>query len=131
MEIAGRRGELIEKAVVERQAGFLLVAMRQRCMSAPSAWTRRLLNVSDARVMTERLKDMMASVLEDLSNLPEKVTDPDWVTEDESGNVALLTEDDGGNGDGDRVKKLLANHPETGFERSRDATTVGTKSDQR
>jgi hypothetical protein len=32
MLIADRRGELIEKAVVERQAGFLLVAMRQRAM---------------------------------------------------------------------------------------------------
>ena len=56
MEIAARRGELIEKAVVERQAAFLLTAMRQRCMSAPSAWSRRLLNLSDPRVMTEQLR---------------------------------------------------------------------------
>ena len=62
MEIAVPRGELIEKAVVERQAAFLLTAMRQRCMSAPSAWSRRLLGINDARVMTEHLRDMMASV---------------------------------------------------------------------
>ena len=48
MQLASKRGELIEKAVVERQAAFLLVAMRQRCLSAPAAWARRLLNVSDA-----------------------------------------------------------------------------------
>jgi hypothetical protein len=67
MEIAIRRGQLIEKAVVERQAAFLLTAMRQRCMSAPVAWARRLLSVNDARVMVDRLREMMASVLEDLA----------------------------------------------------------------
>ena len=84
MEIAVRRGELIEKALVERQAAFLLTALRARCMSAPSAWSRRLLNISDAREMTERLRDMMASVLEDLSNLPEKVTKPDWIGDEDA-----------------------------------------------
>jgi hypothetical protein len=52
-------------------------------MSAPSAWSRRLLDIDDARVMTERLKDMMTSVLEDLADLPQKVTDADWVGEDD------------------------------------------------
>jgi len=89
MEIAVRRGELIEKALVERQAAFLLTALRARCMSAPSAWSRRLLNISDAREMTERLRDMMASVLEDLSNLPEKVTKPDWIGDEGRGAFAL------------------------------------------
>jgi hypothetical protein len=74
MQITIERGELIEKELVLQQAGFLLVAMRQRCMSAPSAWARRLLNIGDAREMTERLKDMMTAVLEDLADLPERVT---------------------------------------------------------
>jgi hypothetical protein len=84
MQLAVERGELIRKDLVEKQAGFLLVAMRQRAMSAPSAWSRRLLGINDARVMTERLRDMMASVLEDLSNLPEKVTKPDWVGDEDA-----------------------------------------------
>ena len=74
MQLAVERGELISKGVVERQAGFLLVAMRQRCMSAPSTWARRLLGINDAREMTERLRDMMTSVLEEISDLPERVT---------------------------------------------------------
>ena len=74
MQLAVERGELISKEVVERQAGFLLVAMRQRCMSAPSTWARRLLGINDAREMTERLRDMMTSVLEEISDLPERVT---------------------------------------------------------
>jgi hypothetical protein len=77
MQIAIRRGELIQKAVVEKQAAFLLVAMRGRCMAAPSAWSRRLLNVSDPRVMTEKLREMMVSVLEELADLPEKLSTPD------------------------------------------------------
>jgi len=51
MLIAIWRGELIERAWVVRQAAFLLTALRGRCMSAPSAWSRRLLNISDSRVM--------------------------------------------------------------------------------
>ncbi len=74
MQLAVERGELISKEVVERQAGFLLVAMRQRCMSAPSTWARRLLDINDAREMTERFRDMMTSVLEEISDLPERVT---------------------------------------------------------
>ena len=74
MQLAVERGELISKEVVDRQAGFLLVAMRQRCMSAPSTWARRLLGINDAREMTERLRDMMTSVLEEISDLPERVT---------------------------------------------------------
>ena len=105
MEIAVRRGELIEKAVVERQAGFLLVAMRQRAMSAPSAWSRRLLGINDARVMTERLRDMMASVLEDLSNLPERVTNPNWVGDE---NGAPLRQDDGGPADDDDRSSVVS-----------------------
>ena len=66
MQLALERGELIKKEIVLRQAGLLLVAMRQRCMSAPSAWSRRLLGINDAREMTERLRDMMTAVLEDL-----------------------------------------------------------------
>lgn len=85
MEISARRGELIEKSVAERQAAFLLVALRARCMAASSAWARRLLNISDAREMTEQLKDMMTSVLEEIADLPQKVTAGDY-NEDELGN---------------------------------------------
>ncbi len=98
MQLAVERGELVRKDLVLQQAAFLLVAMRQRAMSAPSAWSRRLLGINDARVMTERLRDMMASVLEDLSNLPERVTNPNWVGDE---NGAPLRQDDGGPADDD------------------------------
>jgi hypothetical protein len=53
-EIAERRGQLIERDLVERQAGFLLAALRSRCMAATSAWSRSLVNISDPREMSER-----------------------------------------------------------------------------
>ena len=91
MEVAERRGELIEREVVLRQAAFLLTAMRSRCLSAPSAWARRLLNVSDPRQMVELLRSLMTNLLEELADLPERVTaDPDGV---DDGNGAPLSED--------------------------------------
>ena len=62
MLIAIRRGELIEKQTVQRQAAFLLTTLRIRCLSAPSAWSRRLLNIDD---------------LEEIADLPERMADPD------------------------------------------------------
>ena len=93
MEIAVRRGELIERAVVLQQASFLLTALRSRCMSAPSAWARRLLNVSDPRAMTDLLRQMMVSVLEEISDLPVKVTRGDSI---DGENGAPLAEVNGG-----------------------------------
>ena len=94
MQIARQRGELIEKVVVQRQAAFLLTALRARCMSAPSAWARRLLNIDDPRVMIERLREMMTNVLEEISTLPQKVTAGEL-----NDDVAPAREIDGGNGD--------------------------------
>ena len=67
MELAEQRGELIARELVLRQAAFLLTAMRSRCMSAPSAWARRLVNISDPREMTELLRAMMTNLLEELA----------------------------------------------------------------
>jgi hypothetical protein len=39
MQIGLRRGELVKKEVVLQQAGFLLTALRSRCLAAPSAWS--------------------------------------------------------------------------------------------
>ena len=96
MQMAVERGELIRKDLVQQQAAFLLTAMRQRCMSAPSAWSRRILNISDPRVAVERLKEMMVSVLEEVAELPARVTDPNWVGEGDATLSRRMTD----NGDG-------------------------------
>ena len=42
MVLAERREELIEKRLVERQAAYLLVALRQAILNIPQTWCRRL-----------------------------------------------------------------------------------------
>ena len=47
MVLAERRGELIEKRLVEQQAAYLLVALRQKIMQVPQTHARRILGLSD------------------------------------------------------------------------------------
>ena len=84
--------EHIERELVLRQAAFLLTAMRSRASSAPSAWARRLLSISDPREMVELLRAMMTSLLEEISNLPQKVTaDPDSTGDGDAAPLRSMT----------------------------------------
>jgi hypothetical protein len=51
MLLAKARGELITKQLVERQAAYLLVALRQRIMSMPSTYARRMVNLPDTKAV--------------------------------------------------------------------------------
>jgi hypothetical protein len=42
MTLAQQRGELIEKKLVEKQAAFLLIAIRQRILNLPTTYARRM-----------------------------------------------------------------------------------------
>ena len=81
MELAERHGELIEKRLVERQAAYLLVALRQKILSVPQTHARRILNLSDYGKAREVLKTIMTGFLSKLQDPPEKVTDPGWLKE--------------------------------------------------
>jgi hypothetical protein len=74
-----RRDELIEKRLVEQQAAYLLVAMRQKILNIPQAWARRMLGLTDAAQASRVLKELAISLLNDLKDLPAKVTDPHWL----------------------------------------------------
>ena len=81
MQLAGRRGELIEKRSVEQQAAHLLVALRQAILNVPQTWCRRLLGLNDAAQVQRILREMALSLLGELKDLPAKVTNPDWLDE--------------------------------------------------
>jgi hypothetical protein len=53
---AVRRNELIEKSLVERQAAYLLIAMRQKILNLPTTYARRLVGLNDIRAVSEILK---------------------------------------------------------------------------
>jgi hypothetical protein len=48
-------------------------------LSAPQTHARELLGITDARVMADKLRAMMISMLEELRHLPERCTDPRWM----------------------------------------------------
>jgi hypothetical protein len=54
--------------------------MRQRILSLPQTYSRRLLNISDQKEMAAKLKEMALSVLNEIKDLPSRVSDPDWLS---------------------------------------------------
>ena len=91
--LAERRGELIEKRLVDRQAAYLLVALRQATLNVPQTWCRRLMGLNDAAQVSRILREMALSILGEIKDLPAKVTNPDWLDEeiDQSGEEAPAT----------------------------------------
>jgi hypothetical protein len=81
MVLAERRGELIEKRLVERQAAYLLVALRQRILAVPHAYARRILGLSDQGQAMGILRQAMIELLNEIKDLPAKVTNPRWLDE--------------------------------------------------
>src|SRR6267142_1813824 len=79
MLLAKARGELILKDQVTKQASYLLVSLRQKILSMPLTYSQRLLNISDARVMNGKLKEVAISLLNELMDLPQKVVEPNWL----------------------------------------------------
>ena len=79
MLLAKARGELIIKELVLKQAAYLLIAMRQRIMSMPSTYARRIVNLPDTKAAAAVLKEIAVSVLNEVRDLPEKVSDPNWL----------------------------------------------------
>ena len=79
MMLAERRGELIEKRLVDQQAAYLLVVLRQRILAVPHAYARRILNITDPRQAKEILREAMVGLLDTIKDLPNAATDPNWL----------------------------------------------------
>jgi hypothetical protein len=77
MQLAERRGELIEKRLVEAQAAYLVVAMRQKILTLPQH-ARKFLGLTDAQA-SKILRELVISILNEIAHLPEQVTDPNWL----------------------------------------------------
>jgi hypothetical protein len=75
MELAIRREQLIERSVVERQASFLFVAMRQKLLNLPRLFRRQF----GPRPDCERfLAEEVNRLLKELRDLPKVAIDSDW-----------------------------------------------------
>lgn len=73
------RGQLVERALVERQLGFLLVAMRQKLLPIPTKLRARFGPERFNREMYELTNLFIAEALTEISELPLKCTDPNWI----------------------------------------------------
>lgn len=81
MQLAERRGELIEKRLVESQAAYILVAFRQQMLNLGQTWARRFVGLPDARTAKRLIEEMARSTLTELAQFPERVTNPHWLDE--------------------------------------------------
>jgi phage terminase Nu1 subunit (DNA packaging protein) len=75
---AARRNELIEKRLVVAQASYLFIAIRQKVLQLPTTYARRLVGLNE-REIGEVLKGAAHSILNEIKDLPGKVSDPNWL----------------------------------------------------
>jgi hypothetical protein len=67
------------KSLVERQAAFLLIQMRQKILNLPSTYARRVLGLTDVNQASAVLREMAISVLNEIKDLPQAAIDPGWL----------------------------------------------------
>jgi hypothetical protein len=65
--------------LVRLQMSYLLVVLRQRILALPSAYGPRLVGMEDAHSAGEVLREAALALLGDLQNMPDRVTDPNWL----------------------------------------------------
>jgi len=76
---AQRKRELIPRALVVRQASFLVISLRQRLLAIPAQHARDLLSVDDERELARRLDAIVRDALSEISDMPLRVGDENWM----------------------------------------------------
>jgi hypothetical protein len=79
MEGAVRRGQLIERRFVECQASYLLTVMRQAILRLPADCAPQLAGMTDVHEVRMALEGAARALLDEIKDLPSKVTDRDWL----------------------------------------------------
>jgi hypothetical protein len=82
VELAQKRGILVEKRLVEAQAVWLLIAMRRKLMNLQSHG-HRFLGLTDINQARQLLHEIGLSVLSEIRDLP-KTVNPGWLKEVEA-----------------------------------------------
>ena len=80
LELAIRRGQLVSKELVERQAAFLFIAMRRKILNLPSTYARRLTGLNDIQEVRKILEGAAHSILNEIKDLPQTI-EPGWLKE--------------------------------------------------
>jgi hypothetical protein len=78
MLLAERRGQLIEKKLVQTQAAFLLVGMRRAALALPQALCDRLANIADPLEAKAVLDEAVRGLLTEVADLPNRIDAEAW-----------------------------------------------------
>lgn len=79
MAIAERRGELIEKSFVARQAQYIFITLRQAILNFPTRYARHVLGITDEHQAKAVLTKAAHEFLTELASFSEKAIDPGWM----------------------------------------------------
>ena len=79
MDLARIRDKLIDKELVIKQLQFLLIAFRQKVLTIPMTYARKLQRKDDLKEIHSILQAMCHQLLTELVDLPIKSVDPDWL----------------------------------------------------
>lgn len=84
MELAQKRGALLSKRLACLQVGYMLTCFRQRVLAEPATLASRLvtggfLEETRQHDAQEMIKNDLCAMLEELSDLPFRISDPDWI----------------------------------------------------
>jgi hypothetical protein len=75
-----KAGELISKALVTRQAQYILICLRQAVLNFPATYARStMVGLPSEHEARQVLTKAAHEFLTELSNFPEKVINPDWL----------------------------------------------------
>jgi hypothetical protein len=83
-----RKRELIPRALVLKQAAFLVISLRQRLLEIAAQHARDMMNVSDERELQRRLDAIVRSSLDEIAQTPLRVSDERWLEKVDDENEA-------------------------------------------
>ena len=94
MELARRRGELLDRKWVYDSVAYVVTCWRQRCLLSPRTFTSRLVQKGLVDTANEHgvlmlLDAGMRELLTELAHLEYKATDPNWLKTLEKENVGI------------------------------------------
>jgi hypothetical protein len=88
MDLARVREKLIQKDLVIKQLQFLMIGFRQKILTIPMTYARKLQRKEDLKEIHKILSEMSHILLNELVDLPIKAVDSDWLNrlEDDEAN---------------------------------------------
>jgi hypothetical protein len=78
MTLATKRGELVEKRLVERQLAYLLIGLRQKVLAVPGKMRMQFGPERFPHEMLEALRVLVTEALTAVAELPQ-AAEPDWL----------------------------------------------------